>query len=216
MSLRYALLQVLQASPMNGYRLARFFAGAQSWVWSAPQSQVYGALGKLREAGLVAGTPRPGENGLSTADYALTPAGEADLLAWLSTAHPEPPVRDAVALQALGFDTVPTGRAVAVLRAHIAEQEARLAEWTEHRAALLRRDTPLLRERLKGQPPAAHRRIAEVKAMVFEREIDLARAQISWAHRMIALLEGLEPAPAGAPGDAGAAVASTAPPERLA
>jgi DNA-binding PadR family transcriptional regulator len=191
-SLRYAVLQVLQASPMNGYRLARFFAGAQSWVWSAPQSQVYGALGKLREAGLVAGSPRAGENGLSTADYALTPAGEQELLAWLSTAHPEPPVRDAVALQALGFDSVPTARAVAVLEAHIAEQEARCTEWTEHRAALLRRDTPLLRERLKSRPAGEHRRIAEVKAMVFERELEIAQAEIAWAHRMIALLHDLD------------------------
>lgn len=192
MSLRHAVLEVLQASPMNGYRLARMFAGAQRWVWSAPQSQVYGALARLREDGLIAGVERAGENGLSSTDYALTPAGERALGEWVATPRPAPPTRDAFALQALGFDVVATEEAVAVLEAHVAEQEEMVERWTEHRAALLARDTPLLRERLRTRPGAEHRRIAEVKAMVFARQVALARAQVEWAHEMIALLRRLD------------------------
>lgn len=192
MSLRYAVLEVLQASPMNGYRLARMFAGAQRWVWSAPQSQVYGTLARLRDDGLIAGVERAGENGLSSTDYALTPAGEEELRAWVATPRPAPPTRDAFALQALGFDTVPTSEAVAVLEAHAAEQEALARQWSAHRAALLAGDTPLLRERLRSRPAAEHRRIVEVKAMVFARQVALARAQVAWAREMVALLHELE------------------------
>jgi len=192
MSLRYAVLEVLQASPMNGYRLARRFAEAQRWVWSAPQSQVYGVLAKLREDGLIAGAVREGENGLSTADYSLTPEGERHLARWISEPHSEPPTRDPFALQALGFDAVDTDSAVAVLEAHIAEQEALIEQWGEHREALLRRDTPLLRERLKARPAGEHRRIAEVKAMVFGRQVELATAKVDWARRMVDLLRDLD------------------------
>ncbi|GAA3513059.1 hypothetical protein GCM10022262_41220 [Georgenia daeguensis] len=177
---------------MNGYRLARRFAEAQRWVWSAPQSQVYGVLAKLRQDGLIAGTAREGENGLSTADYSLTAEGERDLARWISAPHPEPPTRDPFALQALGFDSVDTDSAVEVLEAHIAEQEALMERWGEHREALLRRDTPLLRERLKARPAREHRRIAEVKAMVFARQVELAAAKVNWARRMIDLLRDLD------------------------
>ncbi|MCK6212238.1 PadR family transcriptional regulator [Georgenia sp. EYE_87] len=192
MSLKYAVLEVLQASPTNGYRLARRFAEAQRWVWSAPQSQVYGVLAKLREDGLIAGTLREGDNGLSTADYALTPEGDRALAQWISAPHPEPPTRDPFALQALGFDSIDTDSAVAVLEAHVAEQGALIKQWEEHRDALLRRDTPLLRERLKIRPVREHRRIAEVKAMVFARQVELARVKVDWARRMIDLLRALD------------------------
>lgn len=192
MSLRHALLGVLTARPMNGYSLARFFAGSQNWVWSAPQSQIYGALKTLETTGLINASREEGQNGLETKVYSLTDEGVAELARWVSTSHPPAPTRDAFALQALYFDSIPAGAARAVLEEYIKSQTQQLEEWERHRDALAHMDTPLLQERLKSRPKSEHRRIARLKAHVFEGQILQARARIDWAEQGLALLGGAE------------------------
>ena len=188
MSLRYALLGVLTARPMNGYSLARFFAGAQNWIWSAPQSQIYGALKKLEVDGLVEASREQGRNGLESNVYSLTEKGMVDLHDWVSTPHPLPPTRDAFALQALHLDSIEPQQARVVLESYIAAQTALVEEWERHRDALRELGTPLLQERLKRRPAAEHHRIAALKAHVFDGQVRQARARIEWARDGIALL----------------------------
>jgi len=173
---------------MNGYSLARFFEGAQNWVWSAPQSQVYGALKRLEAAGLVVASREQGLNGLSTNVFSLTPTGEQDLNEWVVTVHATPPNRDPFALQALYFDSVPPDEAQRVLENYIEAQTALLEQWEAHRDALMELGTPLLKERLKERPTADHRRIGRLKAHVFEGQAAQARARIRWAQEAIALI----------------------------
>jgi PadR family transcriptional regulator AphA len=47
MSLRHAILGLLEEHPMSGYDLLKRFEQAMSNVWAATQSQLYGELGKL-------------------------------------------------------------------------------------------------------------------------------------------------------------------------
>jgi DNA-binding PadR family transcriptional regulator len=194
-SLKHALLGILQAQPMNGYRLARFFAGAQSWVWSAPQSQVYGVLRALSDEGLIVGEEQAGAAGPRTTVYSLTDAGRHELREWIATPHPAPPLRDAFALQALLFDLVDPDAAVPAVRAYLAEQERLAMQWAEHRDALLRLDTPLLRARLETRDAAEHDRIARLKASVFDGQLEVARARATWARRTLDLLAEHTPAP---------------------
>ena len=204
MSLAHALLGVLEARPMNGYALARFFAGAQSWVWSAPQSQVYAALAKLAAAGLIEGDERGSSNGSTTTVWSMTAAGRTAFLEWVATPHPPPSMRDGLALQALFFDSVPAAAAVAVLREHVAWLEVLVEQWSAHRDALAAHDTPLLRERLLRRDPVEHDRIARLKAHVFDGQVEQARARIAWSREMIELLEGGQP-PGGRGGAGGRA-----------
>ncbi|TRW44250.1 PadR family transcriptional regulator [Georgenia yuyongxinii] len=194
MSLKHALLGILHAQPMNGYRLARFFAGAQSWVWSAPQSQVYGVLRTLSDEGLIVGEEQAGAAGPRTTVYSLTATGQHELREWIATPHPAPPLRDPFALQALLFDLVDPDEAVPAVRAYLADQERLVTEWTEHRDALLRMDTPLLRARLETRDAAEHERIARLKANVFDGQLEVARARAAWARRTLELLAERAPA----------------------
>lgn len=206
MSLPHALLGVLDARPMNGYALARFFADAQNWIWSAPQSQVYAALTKLAAAGLIDGEERGSANGSTTTVWSLTAAGRAVFLEWVATPHPPASMRDGLALQALFFDSVPAAEAVAVLQEHAAGLEALVEQWSAHRDALAARDSPLLRERLLRRESAEHARIARLKAHVFQGQVEQARARIAWVRRMVELLQeddtagghGVVPGQAGA------------------
>jgi DNA-binding PadR family transcriptional regulator len=188
MSLAHALLGVLDARPMNGYALARFFAGAQNWVWSAPQSQVYAALSKLADAGWIVGAEQRSSNGPTTTVWSLTPEGRAAFLDWVATPPPPVSVRDRVALQSLFFDSVPAREAIAVLESHAAELRGQLLEWSAHRDALAAKDTPLLRERLLRRDPSEHERIARLKAHVFDGQVEQARARLAWVEGMMALL----------------------------
>ena len=81
MSLRHALLGLLDAEPCSGYDLTQRFArGIGSYAWSAKHSQIYPELKKLTGEGLIEIT-EVGARGRKT--YALTPAGRDELRSWL-------------------------------------------------------------------------------------------------------------------------------------
>ncbi|MDT0183965.1 PadR family transcriptional regulator [Microbacterium sp. ARD31] len=188
MSLTHAILGVLEARPMSGYDLVRFFDTTARWVWSAPQSQIYPLLKKLEGEKWIAGEDQVrGERARRT--FSLTEDGLVELQRWLGEPHSEPGVRDALLLKALFFDLSNPGDARAVLEGHIEELEKRAGQWAAHRARLLARDTPLLRERLGHRPPEDHERIAALKAHVFTYLIDSARRRIEWCRETIAILE---------------------------
>lgn len=189
MSLKHAVLGVLEARPMSGYELTRFFESAARWVWTAPQSQIYPLLKKLKEEGFIEGKEHVRGEKLKRTTYSLTSSGHQELLEWLSTSHEEPNLRDPLLLQVLYFEMLKPVEAERVLKAHIEELETSIQQWSVHRARLLARDTPLLQERLKSRPPSDHQRIAELKAHVFSYLIESAELRINWAKRAITLTE---------------------------
>ena len=53
MSLRIAALGLLAQQPGSGYDLLKHFEKSMANVWPATQSQLYGELNKLADAGLI-------------------------------------------------------------------------------------------------------------------------------------------------------------------
>lgn len=176
---------------MSGYELTRFFDGTARWVWTAPQSQIYPLLRKLESEGWIAGEEQLRGERLRRTSYSLTEDGMAELRRWLAEPHSEPSVRDGLLLKALFFDLAEPDEARVVLEAHVAELEEHVSQWAAHRAALLARDTPLLRERLDHRPVEQHERIAGLKAHVFEYLIDQAELRIRWCRETIGLVEAV-------------------------
>lgn len=85
MSLRHAVLGMLDDEPGSGYDLLKRFEQAMSNVWPATQSQLYGELGKLETAGMIhaqAAGPR------GRKEYEITEAGRAELRHWLIEVPP--------------------------------------------------------------------------------------------------------------------------------
>ena len=85
MSLKHAALGLLSRGPASGYDLLQTFHGSLANVWPATQSQLYGELGKLADAGLVEVVS---EGARGRKEYALTPAGLAELRHWLTEVEP--------------------------------------------------------------------------------------------------------------------------------
>ena len=86
MSLRHALLGLLNGGPASGYDLMQVFNLSLNHTWPATQSQVYTELGKLADAGLLA-VSAEGPRGRK--EYSLTEAGLTELRHWLLEVDPE-------------------------------------------------------------------------------------------------------------------------------
>lgn len=188
LSLRFALLGVLDARPMTGYELAQFFDHSASWVWSAPHSNIYTQLKRMEEDGLLSSDISVKGEKLNRTVYTVTDEGRDSLRDWVVSDPGGSNTRDPMLLRAIFFDDVDPSEAVGLLSEMIGRQQEQILQWQEHRAALLAKATPLLRERLQHRPEAEHDRIAAVKANVFTGMIESARVWIRWAESTIKLL----------------------------
>jgi DNA-binding PadR family transcriptional regulator len=86
MSLRHALLGLLVEHPASGYDLLKTFGSSLANVWPATQSQIYGELGKLADAGLIV-VSEEGPRGRK--EYTLTDPGLTELRRWLTETEPQ-------------------------------------------------------------------------------------------------------------------------------
>src|SRR5215218_7518109 len=89
-SLRMAALGLLAQKPGSGYDLLRLFEKSMANVWPATQSQLYGELNKLADAGLIE-VSDVGPRGRK--EYRITEAGRDELRRWISDADDDPPFR---------------------------------------------------------------------------------------------------------------------------
>jgi DNA-binding PadR family transcriptional regulator len=111
-SLRYAALGLLAQHPGSGYDLLKRFENSMANVWPATQSQLYGELNKLAEAGMIEVTDI-GPRGRK--EYRVTKAGREDLLRWMTAADDDPPFRSAGLLRIFLLGEMPP----ALARAHV-------------------------------------------------------------------------------------------------
>jgi PadR family transcriptional regulator AphA len=119
MSLRYAVLGLLEDGPASGYTLtARFEKSLQRYAWTARRSHIYPELARLAGDGLIE-VVEEGARGRRT--YAITDAGRAELRAWLLSPPKPRAVRDEQALRLLLICALEPAQARAIVLGQIAE-----------------------------------------------------------------------------------------------
>lgn len=180
MSLRYAILGVLDAQPMTGYELGTFFESSANWVWSAKLSQIYPLLNSMAVEGVVFSEDEVHGRRRSTR-YSITDQGRADLREWVGSVHRLQPMRDPMLLQGLFMDLLDPEHVDMVLDEYVAAMRARIADLRKHQRALVEGKTELIRERMKGRPEVEHDRMQMMKAVVFSGMIRECETLISWA-----------------------------------
>ncbi|GAA3545528.1 helix-turn-helix transcriptional regulator [Nonomuraea rosea] len=193
MSLRHALLALLEAGAMTGYELAKQFDQSVAYVWHAQHSQIYTELRKLEAEGLVvAETLARGDKALATKRaYTLTEDGEHELRRWVGDVEELPAVRDSAYVKATYLEYGSYQEARAQFRAHRAHYEALRDRYEMHVDQLARRETALLRRRLAGAPAASHDAIVAYKVHAYRGLISRARTEIEWANRGLELIDRL-------------------------
>ncbi len=112
MSVRQALLALLEQGPMYGYQLRAEFERRTGATWPLNVGQVYTTLSRLERDGFVEATGERGADdegsAMSRVMYVATAAGRAEAAAWFATpvARDQPP-RDELAIKLALAVTVP-------------------------------------------------------------------------------------------------------------
>jgi DNA-binding PadR family transcriptional regulator len=126
MSLRFALLGLLEDGPASGYALTtRFERSLQRYAWTARQSHIYPELGRLAEDGLIE-VVEEGARGRRT--YSITETGREALRDWLLSPPKPRAIRDEQALRLCLISALDPPQARQIVLGHLAEAEAVSAE----------------------------------------------------------------------------------------
>ena len=105
MSVRQALLALLEQGPMYGYQLRAEFEQRSGATWPLNVGQVYTTLNRLERDGLVEGTGADEEGHVI---YRVTESGRGEVSAWFTTPVPRTqPPRDELAIKLALAVTVP-------------------------------------------------------------------------------------------------------------
>jgi PadR family transcriptional regulator AphA len=133
MSLRYALLGLLEDGPASGYALTnRFEKSLRQYAWTARQSHIYPELNRLHADGLI-DVVEEGPRGRRT--YAITADGRTDLRSWLLSPPKPRAVRDEQALRMMLLSALTPAEAHAQLTNHLETAERTSVELRDLAAA---------------------------------------------------------------------------------
>ncbi len=98
--LKYVLLGALSYQPATGYQLKLFVDRSARHFWYAQTSQIYRTLEALQKEGLIESSREAQDDQAERRIYHLTPAGRADLLAWLKQPMTElEPAKDSLLIR---------------------------------------------------------------------------------------------------------------------
>lgn len=108
MSIEYAILGLLSWQPLTGYDIKKMFEGSPALYWSGNNNQIYKALVKLHEDGLVSREVELQENSPSRKIYTITAAGKALLRKWVLSEPEIPQIKNAFLIQLAWADLLTT------------------------------------------------------------------------------------------------------------
>lgn len=132
MSLKYAILGILNAMPMTGYDLKhQAFDATVRHFWPADQSQIYRTLSQLADGGLVTITVEKQDERPDRKVYAITEDGQQALLDWLKSDQNIPTLRDPLLVQLFFGQEVPRADLQRVVGNQLAAHQAQLATYEQ-------------------------------------------------------------------------------------
>jgi DNA-binding PadR family transcriptional regulator len=163
-SVRNAMLALLEQGPRYGYQLRAEFEHHTGGTWPLNVGQVYTTLARLERDGLIEGQ---GEDGEGHVVYAVTDAGRDEVAAWFTSPVPRTqPPRDELAIKLALAVTVPGVDVGTVIQRQRSATMAALQDYT----------------RLKRQPSAATGDATAELAwgLVLDSLVFNAEAEIRW------------------------------------
>src|SRR5438045_2169388 len=116
MSVRHALLALLTEGPKYGLQLRDEFEARTGEVWPLNVGQVYTTLQRLERDSLVESDD--GDEAGPQKHFRITPAGSAELEAWLRTPSDTSPPRDELVIKVLVALQVPEVDATELIQVH--------------------------------------------------------------------------------------------------
>lgn len=132
MSLKFAILGILNAFPMTGYDLKhQVFDATVRHFWPADQSQIYRTLSQLADSELVTVTVETQEDRPDRKVYAITEAGRQALTDWLKSDQTVPTLRDPLLVQLFFGQEMPRADLLRVVANQLAVHQAQTAVYEQ-------------------------------------------------------------------------------------
>jgi DNA-binding PadR family transcriptional regulator len=134
-SLKYAILGLLEQGPKSGYEIKVYFRDTIKNFWNVSDGQLYPTLRTLCEEGLIVRQPSEEEGGLLRHLYTITPAGRKEFLDWLHTAERTiPELKEPFLMKLLFFDKLIPEEAARQIEIQIRLTEDAIDEYREVRS----------------------------------------------------------------------------------
>ncbi len=146
MSLRHAILVLLEQKPGSGYDLAQRFKGGIGHFWSASHQQIYLELKKLDSRKLVEFEVQPQSERPDKKNYRITAAGRAALKAWLLEPTRPERLNSALLVKIYAANLAEPAALVAELEQNLAEHRKRLDEYISLEQSYLEKGERLSRK----------------------------------------------------------------------
>jgi DNA-binding PadR family transcriptional regulator len=185
-SVRHALLALLEQGPMYGYQLRSEFESRTGSTWPLNIGQVYTTLSRLERDGLVEGT---GDDGEGHVMYVVTDAGRDEVQDWFGqpVARTQPP-RDELAIKLAIAVTLPGVDVGSLVQRQRTATMTALQDYT----------------RLKRSAGSLEAPADMAWSLVLDSLVFAAEAEIRWLDHCEARLRraARDPRPAGSPADA--------------
>jgi DNA-binding PadR family transcriptional regulator len=135
MSLKHAILGLLDRGPKTGYEIKVHFRDAIKNFWSVSDGQLYPTLRGLSEKGWVEKVETVQDGGLVKHVYAITEAGEAEFIDWLKTPERSiPELKEPFLLKLIFFDRLDKEDALHQIDVQVRRTEDAIEEYQEIRA----------------------------------------------------------------------------------
>jgi len=136
MSLKHAILVLLEQKPGSGYDLAQRFKGGIGHFWSASHQQIYQELKKLSSQTLVEFEVQPQSERPDRKHYRITAAGRSALKTWLL--EPTKPERfnSALLVKIYAANLAEPAALVVELEQNLTEHRRRLDEYLSLRCGI--------------------------------------------------------------------------------
>ena len=167
MALEHALLVALRERPAAGLDLARRFSRSIGFFWHATHQQIYRVLARMEADGWVDVETVPQAGRPDKKVYAVSPAGDEALAAWLAAPSPMESFRSELAVKLRGASYGDREAVLANVRLALAEHRVRLAHYRQLEA----RDHP---------DPASLEGAALDQYLVLRGGIGLEQFWITW------------------------------------
>lgn len=121
MSLKHAILVMLEEEPSSGYDLLKHFKQSLGYFWNAKHQQIYLQLKKLNEEQLISceSASQPGGKP-DKKIYRISDKGRRELQDWLCDPVPPAKINDALLLKIYGAKTGNKDKILKELERHIA------------------------------------------------------------------------------------------------
>lgn len=125
--LKYAILGLINRTPMTGYDITKYFDGVLYRFWDAKHSQIYPELKKLLDEDLLTYEVVIQGEKLEKKVYSITDKGYAELQDWLVADDPLPPIeKDAFRLRVYFADNMSKEQLAAAFNRQLIRRKLRL------------------------------------------------------------------------------------------